>query len=40
VVVDQANRPIGLISITDVQRALRASQLGARGDDRAHALAG
>jgi CBS domain-containing protein len=41
VVVDEACRPVGLISITDVQRALRASRLSARaGDDRAHALAG
>ncbi|MFI4984615.1 MAG: site-2 protease family protein [Solirubrobacterales bacterium] len=41
VVVDEGGRPVGLISITDVQRALRASRLGAgAGDGRARAAAG
>ncbi len=41
VVVDDAGRPVGLISITDVQRALRAYRLGGDGAGRgAGALAG
>jgi CBS domain-containing protein len=35
VVVDQSGRPVGLVSITDVQRALRASRL----TDRAPSIA-
>ena len=34
-VIDEARRPVGLLSVTDVQRALRASGLGSdRHDDR------
>jgi Zn-dependent protease len=41
VVVDGAGRPLGLISITDVQRALRASRLADRaGNPTAHVAAG
>jgi len=41
VVVDNRGRPIGLISITDVQRALRASRLADRaGNPAAHVSAG
>lgn len=35
VVIDEGRRPIGLVSITDVQRTLRASQLADAGRDRA-----
>jgi Zn-dependent protease/predicted transcriptional regulator len=37
VVVDDAGRPVGLVSITDVQRALRASRLAGAEDGRVHA---
>jgi len=38
VVVDELGRPVGLVSITDVQRALRASRLTARASAlKAHA---
>jgi len=41
VVVDVSGRPIGLVSITDVQRALRASRLADRpGSDSAHVTTG
>ncbi len=41
VVVDPLGKPIGLVSITDVQRALRASQLANRtGNPSAHVAAG
>ncbi len=41
VVVDESNRPVGLLSITDVQRALRASQLVEYNEHRdAHAHVG
>jgi Zn-dependent protease/predicted transcriptional regulator len=41
VVVDESGRPVGLISITDVQRALRASRLADRTPSgSAHATAG
>ncbi len=41
VVVDEPGRPVGLVSITDVQRALRASRLADRkGNPSAHVAAG
>jgi Zn-dependent protease len=41
VVVDEPGRPVGLVSITDVQRALRASRLADRSTDgSAHVAAG
>jgi Zn-dependent protease/predicted transcriptional regulator len=44
VVIDEEQRPIGLVSITDVQRTLRASQLaddgGTRTGERSHATTG
>jgi Zn-dependent protease/predicted transcriptional regulator len=41
VVVDESRRPVGLVSITDVQRALRASRLADRGvSGSPHAAAG
>jgi CBS domain-containing protein len=41
VVLDEPGRPAGLISITDVQRALRASRLADRAaTGSAHATAG